>query len=176
MSSFGAIIRPRDTASICCSPPDSEPPARLRRVLSTGKRCVFLLEAPRDRLLRDARQMRSADDEVLLDGQRRNDLPALRDMHQAQAGQLMRRPAGDDVGAEQQLSAPERDDAGDHPQQRGLAGPIGAEHEHELAGLDANVHVAQDLDAADAGADLLERDHDAGLAGLADDASRGAPR
>ena len=65
------------------------------------------------------------------------------------AGQLMRGPTCDAVGAEQQLPTPERDDAGDHAQQSGLAGAIGSKHENELAGLNVNVHIAQDLDTAD---------------------------
>ena len=99
--SFGFVIRARPMASICCSPPESCEPRLPRRSAAAGR--ARRRPSSVQRRPPDARRGRR--DEVLLDGQRREDLAALG--HQADPGlrDPVRRQARD---SERRRSGPRR--------------------------------------------------------------------
>ena len=64
----------------------------------------------------------------------------------------------DEVAVEQELAAARQIDAGEHEEARRLAAAGRAEQRHELAVLDRQVHVGDDLDVAEALDDVAELD------------------
>ena len=86
--------------------------------------------------------------EVLAHGQVGEDAPPARHVGDAERRHLHRRRAGDVPPVEQDLAALGRGEPGDGPQQRRLAGAVGAEHGEDLALVDVDADVEEDLGAA----------------------------
>ena len=99
----------------------------------------------------------AADEDILRDGELRQELHLLVDQHQPLVDRLAR--GGRGIGLPQPGHGSfgrrprSRDDAG----QGGLAGAILPEQRHDLAGVDVEVHLAQDLQGPVALRDAAER-------------------
>ena len=85
ISSFGLAISARPIASICCSPPESVPPACLRRSLSTREELEDVIEVGVQLLLGGLPPLEGAHLEVLVDAHVREDVPALGNLDDALA-------------------------------------------------------------------------------------------
>ena len=83
-SSFGRLISAREMASICCSPPESVPPAACVRSCSTREEPEARLEVLLD--LRGVAPQVRAELEVLLHGEVEEDAAALGRVRHALAG------------------------------------------------------------------------------------------
>jgi hypothetical protein len=89
---------------------------------------------------------------------------------------LEHRQAGDVLAVEQDAAGGAQRRAAHGHQQRGLAGAVGADQRHDLAGLDLEVDAAQRLDAPVAGEQALDRQHQPFLLVRAMASSSGVPR
>ena len=114
-------------------------PARGNIASTRSRFCV----APRAR----ARQHR-AHLEVFGNRQRRENLPALGHLADAEIADAMARPAGDIGAAEQDAAARRPQHAGDGADQRGLAGAVGADDGDDRALLDVERHAVERLRVA----------------------------
>ena len=139
--SFGRDISARPIASICCSPPERLPARWARRSFSTGKSVVHALDALREMLAR--RRQERAHLEVVGHGEAREEAPALGHVGDAVRDDLVRGPPRERRALEGERAGPRRDHAGDHAQQRGLPGPVGADDGHRLARVHAQRDVPQ---------------------------------
>ena len=75
-----------------------------------------------------------AEPQVVGDGERREDLPALRHMRHAEGDAPVRRRGLDPRAGEGDAAGRDRLHAGDRPQQRRLAGAVRADERDDLAG------------------------------------------
>ena len=89
---LGSSIMARAMASICCSPPDSVPPAWLRRSPSRGKKAKTLSSSSLLARVRHAGAI-EAGAQVLHHRQKLEDAPVLGDIADADARELVRRLA-----------------------------------------------------------------------------------
>ena len=149
-SSRGFAISARPIASICCWPPESVPAggAAPRPASGTARR-----PARARRRDSSSRAGPGAEPQIVLDRERREHLPALghlrdaeRDARMARAARSIGRPSKQDAAGGDRLHA------GDRAQQRGLAGAVGADQRDDLAGRDLERDAVQRLDAAVAAA------------------------
>ncbi len=97
--------------------------------------------------------------EVIFHRKRREDLPALRHLRDAErnacmGGQILQLPI-----FEPDPPGRDRLHAADRPYQRSLAGAVGAEEGDDLAGRDIDRNAVQRLDPAVAAPDVLNREH-----------------
>jgi hypothetical protein len=86
--------------------------------------------------------------QVLAHGQVGEHGPALGHRADAGAGQGAGLDAGDHAVTDEQVAAGGGEHGRGHAQQRGLAGAVGPEHGGDGAGVDAQVHAVEHLDAA----------------------------
>src|SRR5207248_163933 len=84
--------------------------------------------------------------EVLPDGQRPEDLPALRDERDPGTCNRLGLATDDRLAPEADRAAPRPHDARDRPEQRRLPGAIGADHGDDLARRDRQGDAPQRLD------------------------------
>ena len=112
------------------------------------KQVVDALQRPRAGAARLA-----ADQQVLLDRQRGKQSPAFRHQCDAAAEHLESWLCSDRRAVEQDVAAARRHHAGDGFQQRALAGAVGADHRHHLAGVDRERDAEQRLEVAVKGVD-----------------------
>ena len=148
----GSAISARPTASICCSPPDSDPALWRKRSLQARKQREHALAAAAE--LRLVAQQIGAELEILRDRHRREDAAPFRHQHQpARGADVGRRP--------RQRLAAEAHDAGigdqahDRAHERRLAGAVRSEDGDELAIRGRQAGGVKGLDAAVAGRKLL---------------------
>ena len=147
-SAFGPAASARAIASICCSPPESEPAGDVAARAQDRE----ALEEPADR--RRSR-LRRAPPPRLADFPRRSSARAcagLRERAAARADERVRRELGDVGAVEDDAAAAFGDDRRDREQQRRLAGAVRADDRAQRAGFERDVDVVQDVDLAVAGA------------------------
>jgi hypothetical protein len=80
-------------------------------------------------------------------------------MRDPQLDHAVRRHSIERGALETDLASTHHDQLGDHPQERGLAGAIGADHRHRLTGLDLERDAEQGLEGAVAGRNVPQREH-----------------
>ena len=107
-----------------------------------------------------ARRALGADHDVLDRGQAREQPDALQRARDAQAGQVVRVDAGEGRPAPAHRAARGPHEAADHVEQRGLAGPVGADHADDLAACHVERDVVERGEAAEAHAHLLDPQRD----------------
>ena len=150
-STRGLPIRARPIASICCSPPESEPASCAWRSFSRGNSANTRSS---DHDAAGARLRRHH--QVLAHGERAEHAAALR--HQADA------LAGDGLGREpRDRLAEQRDRAAARPQKPhdgrhagGLAGAVAAEQAEQAAGLQREADAVQHMAVAVIGVDVAD--------------------
>ena len=120
-STRGSEASTRPRASICCWPPESSPTRLPRCSSSSGKSSSALLGAA------------AAELEVLPAGQLHEDAALLGEEPQPAAGPLVQ-PPPPGVAVEGDRAGDRRDLTGEREQRRGLAGAVGAQQGHHLAG------------------------------------------
>ena len=105
----------------------------------------------------DARKLRfqigvaarpGAEPQIVLDRQRREHLPPFRHLRDAERHPPVRGQSLDRLAVEADRAAGDRLHAGNGAQQRRLAGAVGAEQRHDLAGATSQRDAVQRLDAA----------------------------
>ena len=148
----GSATRARAIASCCCWPPESAPAWRVAELLDDRKELVDAREDGGDATACAPRC--EAEAEVLLDGQLREDAPALGYERDAAARDLLGRPADQRRAAEPDVAAYDRGDAHDRVQRRRLAGAVRADQTDDLAGTDLEREAAYGFDAAVANAQI----------------------
>ena len=111
----------------------------------------FAHAAPRDQ--RPAARERHADEEVVERRQRRDQLRLLVDHRDAPPRRLLRRREADRLAVPAQAAVVGRVDAGQHIDQRRLAGAVLADQRMDFAAADRQVQAAQRRDAREALAD-----------------------
>src|SRR5439155_20026930 len=124
-----------------------------------GKRAhrlaASLLQAREDVIsrLQPLRLARGVDGEAqrVLDTQAREETAALGNMRQAQAGNVLWSRAGDVVAPKRDATRARSDDARDRAQRGRLAGAVGADACHHLAGLNREIDVTDHLKVGVAG-------------------------
>ncbi|MEZ5208836.1 MAG: hypothetical protein R2690_18110 [Acidimicrobiales bacterium] len=99
----------------------------------------------------------AGDAQVLGDAQRREHALAAGHHGDAELGDLVRRGVGDVTALEDDGAGVGLDHAGDGLQQGRLAGAVGAEQRHDLALVDLDVDVEEDLDVAVAHVELADQ-------------------
>ena len=144
----GLVASARPIASICCSPPDSELPDCWARSSRRGNSPNTRSMRPRSRP-RDGR-------EVLLHGERAEDVALLRHPADAQPGAHLRRQRADLAAAERDRSGEAARHADQRVEQRRLAGAVAAQQRQRLALAQAEGHVGQHDGAAVARGQVLD--------------------
>jgi hypothetical protein len=152
--SFGPDMSARPTASICCSPPERLPARCFCRSARTGNSAKTRARRPRGR-------QEGAHLEIVGHRERREDAPAFGDVGDAVRDHLVGRPAADRRALEGDLARARRDQAGDHAQQRGLAGAVRPDHGHRLAGPHGEGDVPERREGAIAGGHGAQLEHQA---------------
>ena len=146
-SSFGRAISARPIISICCSPPDSVPACCLRTLAQAREIVIDALELGRLRCLR--RWQPGAERQIVA---RRSCSGKISrpsgTCTMPRATMPVDRKAAEILALEPDAPAGQRHDAGDAVERRGLAGAVGAEQAHDLAGRDGERHVLERADLA----------------------------
>ena len=124
----GLDISARPIATICCWPPESAVRGRVAALREDREEAVDRLQRPRALAAELA-----ADEEVLLDRERRKEPPALRHQRDAALHDLRRGEAADRLAAVAHHLRLDADQAGDRLEQRALAGAVGADQRQHLA-------------------------------------------
>src|ERR1700674_2003777 len=100
-----------------------------------------------------------ADAQIVLDGELGKQPAVFRHMRDAALDDAMRRQAGERRALEGQRPGGRRDQPGNDPHQRGLAGAVRPDHADRLAGRDLERDVEQGTERAVAGGDRGKRQH-----------------
>ena len=100
---------------------------------------VNALEAPAAEF--SGRGSVAADLEVFLHRHGREEAPPLRDERDAQTAEIVRRDRGQVASVEASAARPDRQEAGERVDERGLAGAVGPDHRDELSVADSQRHV-----------------------------------
>ena len=153
-SSLGRAISARAMASICCSPPESSPPAwacRFWRIGNIAK--AFSMSA-----FTPARvtSCECAHLEVLADGESGEDLAPLRRLSQTHPDDIVCGNADEIAAVELDLPRAGLHDARDAHERRRFARAVGADQRHDLAALHRERDSMQDVDRAVAGLEILD--------------------
>ena len=146
-SSRGRRISALERPSICCSPPDSVLAFWLRRSASRGNAVEAALDRRVDRAPVAAERV-AEHAQVLDDVHRPEHGPAAGDLRDAEPQPALGVEVGDVGAAEADAARRRQADAGDHLQQRRLAGAVRAEQRDHLAVVDGEVDVEQHLQLA----------------------------
>ena len=154
--SLGKFIIARPMASICCSPPESVPPAWRAPFGEAGEQLIDRGEGVRQLDRRPIGQ--KADDEIFLHGQMGKDAPSLGDVGNPRPRHLMRRQADQALAVGHDRAAARRNEPRDRAQNAGLAGAVGAEqHEHRVL-LQGERHLAHGVVVAVGHAEIFHRE------------------
>ena len=141
-NSRGRLISARAIASICCSPPDSVPPRWREPLLEARKQRQHAFEvAVEVAVVGDGR----AHLQIFQHRHAREDAAAFRSLRQFQAGDLVRRHAGDIAAVEVDRAFARARVAADCHHQRRLAGAVGADQRDDLAVVDVEVDALERL-------------------------------
>ncbi len=140
----GLVISARPIAVACCSPPESVPARGVRRGLQIGNVSSTVAEGPRPRAGRRRAPSSRFSSTVSCANSRRPSGTSAR----PSADAPVRRHARDVGAVEQHAPAARRMRAGDGAQQRGLAGAVGADQRHRLAGRHGEGDAAHRLQQA----------------------------
>ena len=106
---------------------------------------------------------RRHDHEVLQHGHAGELMGDLEGAHQPPMEQLMGPPARDILAVELDAAGIRRHESGQHVEQRGLPRAIGADQPQDLAALHRQAAIGHGTDTAEGFADVMRRDHAAGL-------------
>ena len=154
----------------------AEPPVEQVRPVEAGERRARGHDVPEPRAARVAEVRRPAEDDVLEHGRVRRDDRDLRDDRDPPGDRAPAEP-GDLVPLEPDR-ARVRDEAGDRPQERRLAGAVRADQAQPLPVLDREVDVVDDPRAVERDRDRLRPEHHGPtvLVVRRTNAKKGAPR
>ena len=142
-STSGRDIKARDTANICCSPPERLPACWLRvRAARDRSRTT----SPCRRRPRLSLRTKAPTREVVLDGEFGERAATLRDVARARAARCRPGPCRRVLARRRSTLPVVSIMPADRPQGGGLAGAVGSEDHDDLAVVDMEVEPVQDLD------------------------------
>ena len=151
--SWAGRRRPRASASICCSPPESVPASWLRRCSRRGNTAAAMLDGA------SVHRARRLEAQVVGHAEGGEDPPALGHVADAGLGQLVGRVPGHVGAVEEDPARARPEQPRHHPEQCRLAGAVRAEQgDHRTVGHD-EIHVLEHGACAVAGADIPELKH-----------------
>ena len=162
MSSRGFVISARPTATICCWPPDSAPHELAAALAQVGEQREHALEPGRLawRGPRLAKAPSSRFSSTVMPPKSRR--PSGTSATPALDDQVRRAGAAEVLALEADGAGARAQEARDGVQERGLAGAVGAEQRHDLAGPDRERHAGQDPDVAVGGVEVADLKHASG--------------
>ena len=150
----GRAISARAIASCCCWPPESAPATRCANSPITGKSARDPLAVGGDAVHRAARG--EPEPQVLLDGQRGEDVAALGDQRRCRRARGPRAARAARAPCRRISPARQRDEAHDRVQRRRLAGAVGPDQADDLAAAERQAEVAHGGQPAVADLDRVE--------------------
>ena len=152
-NSLGRVMVAMASASICCCPPERLAARSSRREASVGNAvsASSIMSASRSPRRRPCQ---AATRQVVLDAQVGEDPLAAGDLGDAEAGDLVGRQVGDVASVEDDGAVIGLDHPADGPEQRRLAGAVGADEGDDLSLADLDGHVGQHGDPVVADAEL----------------------
>ena len=156
ISNFGSDMSPRPMASICCSPPESEPASCSQRSAKRGKIVANSLEvvgAP------CPSAPKASELEVLANRQVGKDAPAFGHLDQAKLDHARGVGSMDVLAIEPHAASSLRCNARQDVVERRFAGAVAAEQGHDLAPSDVEAHASENLDDAVSSAEVANLKH-----------------